>query len=150
MCLSYPRDCETQVRAVVDELHWGSGTIIYLIQPRSGMKHLFHSMLSSIPSPWRNVEHHHLSENDLLTILKNRKANDPQSAIFGCNNTDIPENEGENLTPTCFSDLLPNDLVGVLVCEVIKSLNPSVHILLIVVVPQSTQTPLMISFFEHE
>ncbi len=70
-------------------------------------------MLSSLPSPWWNVEHYHLSKNDLLTILKSRKANDPKSATLLCNDDNNEDEEGVTLTPTCFSDLIPNDLVCV-------------------------------------
>eukprot|EP01084_Bolivina_argentea_P215094 365148_1 len=101
-----------EVQAVVNELHWGNGTIIYLIRPSIGMKYLFRSMLSSLPSPWWNVEHHHLSENDLLTILKSRKANDPKSGTLLCNSDNNEDEEVDSLTPTCFSDLIPNDLVS--------------------------------------
>ncbi len=98
---------------MVNKLHWGNGTIIYLIRPSIGMKYLFRSMLSSLPSPWWNVEHHHLSENDLLTILKSRKANDPKSGTLLCNSDNNEDEEVDSLTPTCFSDLIPNDLVCV-------------------------------------
>ncbi len=102
-----------QVQAVVNELHWGKGTIVHLVQPSGGMKYFLHSVLSLLPSPWWHVEH--LSENDLLKLLENRKANDaPERGVLLCNDNNEDE-EGDTSTPTYFSDLIPNDLVCMII-----------------------------------
>ncbi len=97
---------------MVNELHWSIGTIVYLVRPSGGMTYFLHSVLSVLPSPRWNVEQ--LSENDLLKILENRKAIDaPECGVLLRSNKDEDE-EGSSSTPTCFSDLIPNDLVCVI------------------------------------
>ncbi len=101
---------------MVNELHWGKGTIIHLIQPSGGMKYYLRSILSSLSSfPWWNIVEEYLTESDLLTILESRNANtleNDDTTTLLCNNDNENEDEMNNTsTSMCFSDLMPKDLV---------------------------------------